>query len=53
VPTKSRPLVLRRVTISEEQGELKCFNEPDDLDFRGRGECFDDFLRSSARRKRW
>jgi hypothetical protein len=38
VPTKSRPLVLRRVTISEEQGELECFRQPDALEFRGRGE---------------
>jgi hypothetical protein len=37
VPTKSRPLVLRRVTISEEQGELESFNEPDDLDLRSGG----------------
>jgi hypothetical protein len=42
VPTKRRPLVLRRVTISEEQGELKCFNEPDDLDLRSGGERFGD-----------
>jgi len=38
VPTKSRPLVLRRVTISEEQGELECFRQPDALEFRGCGE---------------
>jgi hypothetical protein len=42
VPTKRRPLVLRRVTISEEQGELECFNESDDLDLRSRGERFGD-----------
>jgi hypothetical protein len=42
VPAKRCPLVLRRVTISEEQGELKCFNEADDLDFRSRGERFGD-----------
>jgi hypothetical protein len=37
VPTKRRPLVLRWVTISEEQGELERFNESDDLDLRSRG----------------
>jgi hypothetical protein len=36
------PLVLRRVTISEEQGELKCFDESDDLDLRSGGERFGD-----------
>jgi hypothetical protein len=42
VPTKRRPLLFRRVTISEEQDELKCFNESDDLDLRCRGERFGD-----------
>jgi hypothetical protein len=32
VPTKRRPLLFRRVTISEEQGELERFNESDDVD---------------------
>jgi hypothetical protein len=42
VPTKRRPLVLRWVTIGEEQGELERFYEPDDLDLRSRAERFGD-----------
>ena len=52
VPTKRRPLVLRRLTISEEQGELKCLNESDDLISVAADSASATFLRSSARRKR-
>jgi hypothetical protein len=35
VPTQGRALVLRGLPIGEEQGELECVRQPDDLEFGG------------------